>query len=74
MKGFTLIELLIVIAIIGILIGTIITKLTGACEKGCGDIKPIVTKQEHERIKCEQIAMVRKVENLPAACVKYYTK
>ncbi len=65
-KAFTLIELLILVAIAGIFISLIVNVF-----KDAPTVKPTTNLSEEKRI-CERLGLVRKLEDLPIACVKYY--
>lgn len=72
MKGFTLIEFLIVMSLLSLL-GWLMVIMMQDCTANCiNTIKKVQTKEEHTKQVCEEMGLVRKMEDLPVACLKYY--
>lgn len=80
-RGFTLIELLVVVAIIGIISTMIAIPISGARKK-CKDsgdcnvsstVKDVVKTIATEYDDCMKLDNVPQ-KDLPAKCLKYYTK
>ena len=71
-RGFTLIELLVVIAIIGILSSVVIASYQTAKEKAkCAGDSSCLAK--YEQTDCESYSNTIQID-LPARCLKYFTK
>ena len=67
MKGFTLIELLLVIAAIAILAGIVIVAIDSN--------NPETTQpQKSEKQICAEYGLQMRIDQLPAACVKYFVE